>query len=49
MLLHGIHTEILEEKIFAYSYSYEKNGKEYLEKTNVTNYSLQEIKDYLGY
>ena len=46
---HGIKTEIINEKIFAYSYSYDKNGKEYLEKTNVTNYSLREIKDYLGY
>lgn len=46
---HGITTEIFQGKIFAYSYFYDKNGKEYLEKTDVTNYSLQEIKDYLGY
>lgn len=46
---HGITTKVIQGKIFAYSYCYDRNGKEFLEKTDVTNYSLQDIKDYLGY
>ena len=46
---HGITTKVIQGKIFAYSYCYDRNGIEFLEKTDVTNYSLQDIKDYLGY